>query len=170
MRTKSIAKTLLAASIGLALAAAPAAAEEASSVDAYSGQAAVLGAPRPHSKQGKVPANGGGGNGGGAHTRAGGPASSGSSQGPSGGAGGPSSGTTAGKGTPGKGGGASSASGKGDGTGVAATGQTADSTLSGGEASGSLSLSAPDVLLLLALLGCLLGVAVLMRRLGRHAQ
>ncbi len=170
MRTKSIAKTLLAASIGLALSAAPAAAEEASSVDAYSGQAAVLGAPRPHSKQGKVTTNGGGGSGGGAHTRAGSPASSGSSQGPSGGAGGSSRGTSAGNGTADKGGGASSAGGKGDGTGVAATGQTAGSPLTGGEVSGSLPLSAPDVLLLLALLGCLLGVAVLMRGLGRHAQ
>jgi hypothetical protein len=168
MRISSIANMLLAAGIGLALTAAPAAAE-VSSVDAYSGQAAVLGAPRPHNHRAKVTANGGGG-GGGAHSYTG-TAGSGSSQGPpSGGAGGSSHGTTAGRGATGRGAGSSSASGGRAGTGVAATGQTADSTLAAGEADGSLPLSALDVLLLFALLGCLSGVAVLMRRLDRHAQ
>ena len=156
MRFRPLNEILVAATVGFALAAAPAAAE-VSSVDAYSGQAAVLGAPRVHHH--KAPGSNGGSNGKtgvGTHT---GVAGSGPSQGPpssSNGGSGSSHGGTAGKGT-------------------AVTGQ-AGSVVAGqsaalaSEADGSLSLSWLDVVVLAAILVCLLGTGVLIRRLGRQPE
>jgi hypothetical protein len=155
MRFRPLNEILVTATVGFALAAAPAAAE-VSSVDAYSGQAAVLGAPRAHHHKAHGSNGGSGGKPGvGTHT---GVTGSGSSQGPpsspSGGSG-SSHGGTAGKGT-------------------AVTGQAGSvagqPAALASEADGSLSLSWLDVVVLAAILVCLLGTGVLIRRLGRQPE
>jgi hypothetical protein len=148
-------------SAGFALAAVPAAAE-ISSVDAYGGQAAVLGAPvhRHHVKTQGSQGRSGGGSGAGAHTGA---AASGSFRGPT-------SSSTAGSSRGAAGGMGTVAPGH-TGTGVAAQSRTAGSTIApGSEADSSLSLSGLDVFVLVAMLACLVGTGVLMRRLGRRAE
>lgn len=144
-------------------AAAPALAES-SSIDAYGGQAAVLGKPvHPH----RAHTHGAGaGTGQESSTGAGGGAGSGGSAGPGAGAG-LRAGST--------GSGASAGGSRGAGAGGAVAGGGTNANLSSvavqspDALGGSLSLSALDVLLLLAILAGAVGVGVAIRRLGRFS-
>jgi hypothetical protein len=153
---------LLGAGVALLLTAAPAAAE-ISSVDAYGGQAQVLGKPVRHRvrAQGTTKVQG--------SNPAGPPASSGSSSAAGAGPGGAKSVVGGGKGNGGGGGvsasrpeSSSSAAAGGQSPSIAAT-EVADRSV------GSLSLSGLDVLLLVVIFVGLLGVGVLIRRLARQA-
>jgi hypothetical protein len=163
LRGFELAGTVSLALIVAAALAAPAVAES-SSIDAYGGQAAVLGKPvhRHHHAPGTQPSRG---------------PSTTEEEGASGGAAGVAgAGARAGGGGSGGGAapGAHGASGHGAG-GVAASPRTAAHAgggpsepvaLSTRSTDGSLSLSGLDVLLLCLLLACLLGAGVLIRRLS----
>lgn len=155
MRFTTLNTVLPAATVGFMLAAAAPATAEVSSVDAYSGQAAVLGAPRAHHNEARGANVGSGGRAGvGTHTGVAGS----SSQGPpssSGGAGSLRGGGAASKGT---------AVGQ---RGPASAGPSQPAGLAN-EGDGSLPLSGLDVFVLVAIFACLLGAGVLMRRLGRR--
>jgi hypothetical protein len=177
---RSLAAAVAAAAAAIcALTAAPAPAES-SSVDAYGGQAAVLGKPGHHGKRAGTPARGAGGGGetteGRSTDQAGGAAGSGPNTG---------SGPGSGAGSAGAGGSSSSrssgaASGAASGTRAGGTGGQAGSAsaavpdaeqpLAGarGDAAAALPLSASDVLLVLAGLLCLIAIVPILRRLASH--
>jgi hypothetical protein len=183
---------LLGGCLALALAAAPASAE-LSSVDAYGGQAQVLGPPvHRHGAAGGSSARGHGHEGGrsaattgsqsgdgsaGSPSGSGSNATTGSSSGapatPSGshGATGEGEGSTASGGGPGSAGGGAGATGAGGASGVAG-GQSSPIALatSAEVSNGSLSLSALDALLLAVVFAGLVCVGVLIRRWSRQSE
>jgi hypothetical protein len=172
MRFKLLTAIPTAVTVGLALAATPAFAE-VSSVDAYGGQAAVLGAPRAHRHTGGD-SNLGSGTKSNSGTPTGG---AGPSQGPPSSSNGVSAtqhgGAAANRGVPGVGVGGTSLSSKGGTAGQQTTAgpQTGLTHKAYASASdGSLPLSGVDLLVLVAVLACLLGAGVLMRRVGRQPQ
>jgi hypothetical protein len=159
---------LLGAAAALVLAATPAAAE-VSSVDAYGGQAQVLGKPVRHrvevhgttraqgSNQARPPT------GLGSSSAAGSGSATGSAAGAGGTKGGAGGGMGRGAGASGGSSNASGSAGGGHGSAIVAT-EVAD------RSDGSLSLSGLDVLLLVAILVGLLGVSVLIRHLARQTE
>jgi hypothetical protein len=151
-RSKPTIGAILMVAAAAALVAAPASAE-VSSVDAYGGQAAVLGKPAHRHSRGVTRRGGRTG-----RERASGTGSGGSAGPPAG------VGSHAGSAAPPRG--------KRTGTGASVvagiTGGRQSSPLAAATASsGSLSLSGLDVLSLIAIMVCLLGAGVLIRRLAR---